>query len=85
MIEPDRIEYLTQDGAVANRFPFPHGVRFADALPLAKNCLRTYWRSSGGQLHRMQKGSYYPHTVRVLSEVGDVVAQWSKDDERLEA
>jgi len=85
MTEPNHIEYLTQGGVVANRFPFPYGVLFADALPLAQTCLRTYWRSSGGRLWQMQKGSYYPHTVRVLTQDGDVVAQWSKDDERLAA
>ena len=69
MNDPDRIEYLTENGAVANRFPFPLGVRFADAFPLAQTLLR----------------SDYPHTVRVLTQGGDVVCQWSKEDERLAA
>ena len=85
MNEPDRIEDLTQDGVVMNHSPFPLGVRFADALPLAQRLLRTYWRSSGGRLWQTQKGRDFPHTVRVLSQDGAVVAQWSKDDEQLAA
>jgi hypothetical protein len=85
MNDPDRIEYLTENGAVANRFPFPLGVRFVDAFPLAQTLLRTYWRFSAGRLWQMHKGSDYPHTVRVLTQRGEVVCQWSKDDERLAA
>jgi hypothetical protein len=82
--EPARIEYCSLSGEILEPtfdYPIGRGTSFGDCEALARHLLVARWRREGDALIPMISK---PHSkmVRVVTDDGKVICQWSVDDER---